>query len=151
MFLYLFKDNMDLPMNIWGPHYWFIIHTVAMNYPKIPGATTKKKYYDFFQYLPLFLPHKKAQTLFTTLLKKYPISPYLDSKESLLKWTHFIHNKVNIIFNKPTMSYKTFYESYHKQFIPKPTVKFNYKQWYKKIAYCLSILFILFTIFLFIR
>jgi len=151
MFLYMFKHNMELDMNIWGPHYWFIIHTVAMTYPNIPGSTTKKKYYDFYQNLSTFLPHKKAKETFNKILKSYPITPYLDSKESLLKWTHFIHNKINIIIKKKTLSYKTFYESYHKQYIPKPIVKYNYTQWYKKIAYFLSILIILFTIFIFVR
>lgn len=151
MFLYVFKHNMDLPMNVWGPHYWFIIHTVAMNYPKIPGATTKKKYYEFYQQLPTFLPHKKARKLFNNLLEKYPITPYLDSKESLVKWTHFIHNKVNIVFNKPTISYKTFYETYHKQYLPKPVTKVNYRNWYKKLAYVMCILIISIAIYLFIR
>jgi hypothetical protein len=151
MFLYVFKHKMDLPMNIWGPHYWFIIHTVAMNYPKTPGASTKKKYYEFYQQLPLFLPHKKARKLFSKMLDKYPITPYLDSKESLVKWTHFIHNKVNTVFNKPTISYKQFYETYHKQYLPKPVVKVNYRNWYKKLVYLMCIFIICLCIFLFIR
>ena len=151
MFLYVFKCNMDLDMNVWGPHYWFIIHTVAMTYPKIPGLTTKKRYYRFYQELPYFLPHKTSRKEFTEIIEKYPIMPYLDSKESLIKWTHFIHNKMNIKYNKPTVTYKNFYETYHKQYTPKPTVKINYKQWYKKIAYFICIFFIILIIFLMIR
>lgn len=142
---------MDLNMNIWGPHYWFIIHTIAMTYPKIPGSATKKRYYKFYQDLPHFLPHKSSRKLFTQILEKFPITPYLDSKESLVKWTHFIHNKINIKFNKPTISYKDFYETYHKQYIPKPTVKINYREWYKKIAYVTCIILIVFVIFFMIR
>ena len=138
---------MELDMNVWGPHYWFIIHTVAMTYPKVPGSTTKKRYYTFYTELPYLLPHKKSRKLFTDILQKYPITPYLDSKESLIKWTHFIHNKVNIKYNKPTVSYKEFYETYHRQYIPKPVVKYNYREWYKKIVYILLITVILITIF----
>lgn len=138
---------MDFDMNVWGPHYWFIIHTVAMTYPKVPGSTTKKRYYTFYKELPYFLPHKKSRKLFTDILDKYPITPYLDSKESLIKWTHYIHNKVNIKYNKPTVTYKTFYETYHKQYLPKPVVKYNYREWYKKIVFIFLITVILITIF----
>ena len=31
---------------IWGPHYWFFLHTVSESYPLTPNETTKKKYYD---------------------------------------------------------------------------------------------------------
>ena len=138
---------MDLDMNVWGPHYWFIIHTVAMTYPKVPGSTTKKRYYTFYKELPYFLPHKKSRKLFTDILDKFPITPYLDSKESLIKWTHFIHNKVNLKYNKPTVTYKDFYETYHKQYLPKPVVKYNYREWYKKFVFIFLITLILITIF----
>ena len=28
---------------IWGPHYWFFLNTVAMTYPNYPNKVTKKK------------------------------------------------------------------------------------------------------------
>ena len=42
---------------IWGPHYWFFIMSMATNYPIKANEVTKKKYYDFFSNLPLFIPH----------------------------------------------------------------------------------------------
>ena len=33
---------------VWGPHYWFFLHTIAMTYPHYPNAVTKKKFYDLF-------------------------------------------------------------------------------------------------------
>ena len=33
----------DLDPKIWGPHYWFFLHTIAMSYPLRPNAVTKKK------------------------------------------------------------------------------------------------------------
>ena len=51
---------MGLDPNIWGPHYWFVIHSIALNYPKNPNDTTKKKYYTFIHDLPLFLPDSIA-------------------------------------------------------------------------------------------
>ena len=45
---------------IWGPHYWFVIHTIAINYPIKPNALEKKRHYKFIQDLPTFLPDKKS-------------------------------------------------------------------------------------------
>ena len=29
------------------------------------------------------------------LIDNYPITPYLDNRDSFVRWTHFIHNKIN--------------------------------------------------------
>ena len=34
---------MDFVPDIWGPHYWFFLHTVAESYPETPNAVTKRK------------------------------------------------------------------------------------------------------------
>ena len=87
---------MALDPKVWGPHYWFVLHTIALNYPLHPNETSKKKYYDFIENLPLFLPVMDMGNLFNEMLDHYPVTPYLDSRESLIKWVHFIHNKINI-------------------------------------------------------
>ena len=46
---------MTLDPKIWGPHYWFVLHTIALSFCK-PNETIRKKFYDFYQNLPLFLP-----------------------------------------------------------------------------------------------
>ena len=28
---------------VWGPHYWFVLHTIALTYPVNPNETIKKK------------------------------------------------------------------------------------------------------------
>jgi hypothetical protein len=38
------------------------------------------------------------------LLDLYPVTPYLDTKEDFVGWMHDIHNRVNDILDKPTMS-----------------------------------------------
>ena len=35
---------MALDPKIWGPQYWFVLHTIALNYPLYPNETIKKKY-----------------------------------------------------------------------------------------------------------
>lgn len=82
--------------NVWGPHYWFFLHTVAHTYPPVPNAVTKRKYYDLIQNMPLFLPDPEMGNRFSALLDLYPVSPYLDGRDSFVRWVHFIHNKVNV-------------------------------------------------------
>ena len=49
--------------NVWGPPYWFTLHTIAMTYPEFPNETIKKKYYDFIQNIPLFIPNRNMGML----------------------------------------------------------------------------------------
>lgn len=119
---------MKLDPNVWGPHYWFFIHTIAISYPLRPNAVTKKKYYDFIQNLPLFLPNEQMGTHFEKLLDQYPVTPYLDTRESFIRWTHHIHNKINELLEKKKISLAEFYEQYYENYKPKE-VKF--KEYYK--------------------
>ena len=66
-------DNILNP-EIWGPHYWFVLYTIALSYPLNINDTTKKKYYDFIQNLPLFLPISNIGNTFSVFLDKYPVS-----------------------------------------------------------------------------
>lgn len=86
---------MNFEPDVWGPHYWFFLHTIAHSYPETPNAVTKRKYYDLIQNMPLFIPVSDIGNKFSSLIDKYPVSPYLDSRESFIRWVHFIHNKVN--------------------------------------------------------
>jgi hypothetical protein len=105
---------------IWGPHYWFFLMTLALSYPETPNSVTKRKYYDFIINLPLFIPNHEIGNRFSELLDKYPVSPYLDNKESFVKWVHFIHNKVNVSMGKEEISYQTAMNNYLDEYVPKP-------------------------------
>jgi len=101
---------------IWGPHMWFFLHTISLCYPLRPNAVTKKKYYDFVQNIPLFIPVEKMSSRFSKLLEEYPVTPYLDNRESFVRWVWFIHNKINEILEKPQLSLNDFYIQYHETY-----------------------------------
>ena len=124
-----------LDPKIWGPHYWFFIHTVAMTYPIRPNAITKKKYYEFIQNLPLFIPVENMSGEFSKLLDKYPVTPYLDNRESLIRWTHFIHNKINQKLEKPQISLNEFYVKYYEEYKPMDAKMKEYNKIKSKIIY----------------
>ena len=124
-----------LDPKVWGPSYWFFLHTVAMTYPRYPNAVTKKKYYDFIQNLPLFIPVEKISKEFSQLLNKYPITPYLDNRDSLVRWMHFIHNKINEKIEKPTITLKDFYIKYYEEYKSKNVKLAEYYKIREKIIY----------------
>ena len=61
----------ELDPKVWGPHYWFVLHTISLTYPDIPNETTKKKYYDFIQNLPLFVPDVEIAKTLVTLIPTF--------------------------------------------------------------------------------
>ena len=125
-----------LDPKIWGPHYWFFIHTVAMTYPIRPNAVTKKKYYEFIQNLPLFIPVESLSGEFSKLIDKYPVTPYLDNRESLIRWTHFVHNKINQKLEKPQISLSEFYIKYYEEYKSQNVKMVEYYKMRDKAIYC---------------
>ena len=108
---------------VWGPHYWFFLFTISMNYPQRPKTVTKKKYYEFIQNFPLFIPSEKIGNNFAKLLDKYPVTPYLDSRMEFMKWVHFMHNKINENLDKQEMGFYDALELYYKHYEPKDMVE----------------------------
>jgi len=110
---------------IWGPHYWFFLMTIALSYPETPNSVTKRKYYDFIINLPLFIPNHEIGNKFSELLDKYPVSPYLDNKDSFVKWIHFIHNKINVMIGKEEISQQRALDDYLSLYLPKPVYSYE--------------------------
>ena len=133
-------SSVYLDPKIWGPHYWFFIHTVAMTYPIRPNAITKKKYYEFIQNLPLFIPVETIGNDFNRLLDEYPVTAYLDSREAFVKWMHFIHNKINEKLEKPKITINEFYFRYYEEYKPKDIKLKEYYRWKEKIIYTLIVM-----------
>ena len=138
-----------LDPKVWGPHYWFFLHTIAITYPHHPNAVTKKTYYDLIQNLHVFLPVEKIATEFSQLLDQYPITPYLDNRESFVRWTWFIHNKINEKLEKPKISMEDFYTQYYENYKPKDV---KYRELYKlrsRIIYLAIVLLIIGVTYIF--
>jgi hypothetical protein len=138
---------MNLNPKIWGPHYWFFLDTVAMTYPNHPNAVTKKKYYEFVHNIPLFIPVENMASEFSKLLDKYPVVPYLDNRESFIRWIWFIHNKINEKIEKPKITLNDFYIKYYEKYKNDNIKVLEFNKFKKKLIYCGIIFLILFTIY----
>lgn len=113
---------------IWGPYYWFVLHNISKTFPVNPTETCKKKYYEFIQNIPIFIPNVDIGNYFATLLGEYPVSPYLDTRISLMKWMHFIHNKVNQKIGKTEISYSQYIRHFDEIYNNKKNNTFHYLQ-----------------------
>ena len=107
---------------IWGPHYWFFLHTIAQIYPESPNKATKRKYYDLIQNMPIFLPIGTMGNRFSELINKYPVTPYLDTRESLVRWIHFIHNKINVSIGKEEITLLESIDRYFEHYRAAPII-----------------------------
>ena len=136
----LVNSQLRLDPTVWGPHFWFFLHTLALSYPHHPNAVTKKKYYELIQNLPLFIPIESNGNGFEKLLDEYPVTAYLDSRESLVKWLHFIHNKINDKLENPKITINEFYFRYYEEYKPKDIKMKDYYRWREKIIYTLVVM-----------
>ena len=139
---------MALDPHVWGPHYWFFLHTLAISYPIKPNDVTKKKYYTFIHNLPLFIPVNEIGNSFSKMLDKYPVKPYLDSRKSFIKWMHFIHNKINILCNKDEITLDEAMEQYYNNYKPKQNKNIEEKKHREKLIF-IGIMFLLIIINIF--
>ena len=133
--------------DVWGPHYWFFLHTIAESYPKTPNDVTKRKYYDFIQNVPLFIPIDEMGNKFSEMLDRYPVSPYLDNRDSFVRWVHFIHNKFNVLLGKKEITLPQALDNYRNEYKPKPvrlSEKLNLKKHYIHLAVILTCVFLIY-------
>lgn len=113
---------MVLEHSVWLPKYWFVLTTIATQYPNKPNAVTKKKYYELIQNLPLFMPQSDASKILLELLDKYPVTPYLEDREGFMKWMHFIQNKVNKALGDKEQTTAESLQEYYNAYKPRAIV-----------------------------
>ena len=98
--------------DIWGPSAWMFLHSVSLAYPKNPTDIDRINYGNFFNNLQPILPCLKCSNNYLQHIQEEPIENHLDNKESLVKWLINIHNKVNKLNNKNTLSYDKVIDKY---------------------------------------
>ena len=110
---------MGLDSKVWLPHFQFVMQTIAISYPKNPNDVSIKKYYDFIQNIPVFLPDNPLGKHFIHLLDEFPVTPYLSSRISFMKWVHFMNNKLNKAIEEPEIDFYKSLEKYYEEYKPK--------------------------------
>ena len=132
---------MPLDAKVWLPPFQFMMQTMSVLYPKHPNDTTKKKYYAFIQNLGLFISERPLGADFLKLLDQYPVTPYLSSRLSFMKWVHFINNKLLLKLGKKEVTFYDSLEEYYNAYKPKEMLdkeKFKHRRQYIQFAFILT-------------
>ena len=96
----------------WGPKLWYALHTITFNYPDNPTDIDKQNYETFFISLKHVLPCILCQKHYSNHIEKHPIRPNLINRVSLSRWLVDVHNEVNIMLGKPTMTFEEVVKMY---------------------------------------
>ena len=84
---------------------------------------------------------------FSEMLDRYPVSPYLDNRDSFVRWVHFIHNKFNVLLGKKEITLPQALDNYRNEYKPKPvrlSEKLNLKKHYIHLAVILTCVFLIY-------
>ena len=95
---------MRFPPSVWGPIFWHTIHVTALSYPSEPNYAQKRAAKEFYESLAQLIPCPVCRDHYQTHLQKMPISPHLDRREDLFRWTIDLHNEVNTMLGKPNFT-----------------------------------------------
>ena len=96
---------MGVNVNKWRNQLWTCIHYIALNYPDNPSDEDKINYKNFFMSLKDILPCNICKEHYEDILLILPLTnDSLNNRTTLFKWTVDLHNKVNILNDKPFFS-----------------------------------------------
>jgi hypothetical protein len=126
---------MKLNYEIWLPKLKFTLQTIALNYPESPNEVTIRKYYNLIQNLPVFFPEQPLGNHLEKLLDEFPVTPYMNSKSSFMKWIHFLFNKINAKIGKENVSFYDNLEDYYQHYKPKEIINKEQIKFKKHLMY----------------
>lgn len=86
---------------------------------------------------------------FEALLDVYPVTPYLDTRDSFVRWMHFIHNKINEKLEKPHMSLHEFFRQYYQEYKEERYKKLEVTQFSRVYLHGAVLLLLVSTIYYF--
>jgi hypothetical protein len=84
--------------------FWHTIHVVALSYPSNPNYAQKRAAKEFYESMAELIPCPMCREHYKEHLKKLPLSPHLDRRDDLFRWTVQLHNEVNVMLKKPVVT-----------------------------------------------
>ena len=130
--------------DIWGPHAWFLLYSVALAYPEEPTKDDKTNYYNFYMSLQDVLPCLKCRVHYSQHIKNHPLSDeILNNKLSVFKWVHSIHNAVKESQGKKPYTLSSTIEHFNKAYSTNKELFKDMKKWYILIPVIIIIISIL--------
>ena len=118
--------------NIWGPYFWFTLHTITFNYPLNPTKEDKINYKNFFTNFKNVIPCKICKKNYLRKLNESPIDNFLNDRKSIVYWMIDCHNKVNSETGKRNYSYNEVIRLYENKLNMKIVLHNNIYEHYNK-------------------
>lgn len=104
----------SIPPATWGPFFWHTMHLVALGYPNEPTYAEKRAAKEFYESFTHLIPCPICKLHYADHLKQLPVTPSLDNRQDLFRWTVQMHNLVNKDLGKPEYTEADAIAFYHK-------------------------------------
>lgn len=78
----------------WGPHFWFMMRSIAHTYPENPSSNEKRHAKFFYTELKYVLPCVVCRFHYTNVLHVYDIRKYLSTTSKLVEWVELIRQHI---------------------------------------------------------
>lgn len=115
---------MSIPNDIWGKHFWYTIHFIALSYPENPSALDKNDYRFFYNTLYKVLPCTLCAENYKKHLGEIPLTTdTFKNNKTLFDWTVNMHNLVNLELKKRTWTLTEAWNYYNNMNNFKPTTQ----------------------------
>lgn len=95
-------DNNDndngMITKIWGPHAWFLLHSISFCYPTNPTYKDKQNFKKFFELLGEVLPCSYCKESYKNFINEGVTKlddSVMENQTTLTKWLYYIHEAVN--------------------------------------------------------
>jgi hypothetical protein len=89
---------------------------ICFYYSNKPNDTLKKKYYDVLSNIPVYYPNEFFTKEYLDLLNSNPVVSFLDSRDDLLHWCHFIETTILKRLGLPSQNYASWLMEYHQTY-----------------------------------
>ena len=112
-----YNSNDGMLTSVWGPVFWFFLHTMSFNYPVNPTHADKIHYRNHILGLRHVLPCGKCRANLKENFKKLPLRMSdMKSRETFSRYIYHLQELVNTML------------SFIRQIYPLRTCKFNLSQ-----------------------
>lgn len=99
---------------VWGPAFWFSLHTSAVYYPEDASPLVRERMKQRILAIPYEIPCKSCMTHASSFIEdnRDKLDDIVSNRHKLGKFYVDFHNKVNKRFGKPEWTYEQAYAKY---------------------------------------
>ena len=92
--------------DIWGPHFWHLLHTISFNTNEYYTNVEKTMLSSFYNNISNMLPCIFCKSNYKIHIQQYPINNHINGSQNLSNWVINIHNLVNEMNGKRKIEYR---------------------------------------------